>query len=200
MKRLLVLVVVVLVTSVLAQDAKITGNRWESDNLIVSGTLSNPNGWPVEFVGFDKDQKIVTRNNYYTAQPDGTFQATLSDPKKEIKFVKVEFVTAETAAARSRWVPTFRRELVQATPIPVSATVTPAESGNPVVGFVLIGIFILCYFFPTIIAASRHHRNGAAIFLVNLFFGLSVLGWVIALVWSVTANVTPPKTVAVTPS
>ena len=65
MKRLLVLVAVFLVTSAAAQDAIITSNRWASDALIVSGTLSNPNGWPVEFVGFDKDQKIVTRNNYY---------------------------------------------------------------------------------------------------------------------------------------
>jgi hypothetical protein len=102
MTRLLVLVVVVLVTSAIAQDAKITGNCWASDALIVSGTLSNSNGWPVEFVGFDKDQKVVTRNDYYTTQPDGTFQAKLSDPKKEIKFVKVEFVSAASPSARTR--------------------------------------------------------------------------------------------------
>jgi hypothetical protein len=47
-----------------------------SDALIVSGTLNNPEGWPVEFVGFDKDQKVVTRNNDYTTQSDGTFQPT----------------------------------------------------------------------------------------------------------------------------
>jgi hypothetical protein len=85
-----------LATTVVAQDAKITSNRWESDTLIVSGTLSNPNGWPIEFVGFDKNQQTVTRNNDYTIQPDGTFRATLSDAKREIKFVKVEFVSVAT--------------------------------------------------------------------------------------------------------
>jgi hypothetical protein len=180
-----------LVTTVVAQDAKITSNRWESDTLIVSGTLSNPNGWPIEFVGFDKNQQIVTRNTDYTIQPNGTFQATLSDAKREIKFVKIEFVTAASAEARTR------PSQVQVNATPTLATVTAQPSGNPSVGFVLIGMIILCYFFPTIIAASRHHRNGGAIFLVNLFFGWSVLGWLIALIWSVTANVTPPKVVGV---
>jgi hypothetical protein len=49
-----------LLTTVVAQDAKITSNRWESDTLIVSGTLSNPNGWPIEFVGFDKSTNCYT--------------------------------------------------------------------------------------------------------------------------------------------
>jgi hypothetical protein len=180
-----------LLTTVVAQDAKITSNRWESDTLIVSGTLSNPNGWPIEFVGFDKNQQTVTRNNDYTIQPDGTFRATLSDAKREIKFVKVEFVSVAAAESRTR------PSQVQANATPTLATLTAQPSGNSSVGFVLIGMIILCYFFPTIIAVSRHHRNGSAIFLVNLFFGWSVIGWLIALIWSVTANVTPPKAVAV---
>ena len=89
----------ILITSAIAQDAKIIGSRWAFDALIVSCILGNCGGWPVELVGFDKDQKVVSRNNDYTSQPDGTFQATPSDPKKEIKFVKVEFVSAATAFA-----------------------------------------------------------------------------------------------------
>src|SRR5260370_19771100 len=91
---LTLLTVVGLVATVIAQDAKITSNRWASDTLLVSGTLSNPNGWPIEFIGFDKNQQIVTHNTDYKIEPDGTFQATLSDAKREIKFVKVDFVSA----------------------------------------------------------------------------------------------------------
>jgi hypothetical protein len=104
------------------------------------------------------------------SQPDGTFQTALNDAKREIKFVKVEFVTLATAADRTRDLQ------VQSNATPVTAPVHPVDSGSPVVGFVLIGMIILCYFFPTIIAVSRHHRNCAPIFLVNLFFAWSVIG------------------------
>ena len=40
------------------------------------------------------------------------------------------------------------------------------------------------YFLPTIIAAVRGHRQAVAIFLLNLFLGWTLIGWVGALVWS----------------
>ena len=44
-------------------------------------------------------------------------------------------------------------------------------------------IFILCvYFLPALIAALRRHHNQNAIFLTNLFFGWTVIGWVVALI------------------
>src|SRR5260370_9940698 len=184
---LTLLTVVGLVATVIAQDAKITSNRWASDTLLVSGSVSNPNGWPIEFNGFDKNQQMVTRNTDYKIEPDGTFQATLSDAKREIKFVKVDFVSAATAAARTH------DSQVLANATPAIAYVTPVAFG----GYLLIAFLFMSYLCPTMIAACRHHRNATAIFLVNVFFGWSVLGWLIALIWSVTANVTPPKVVAV---
>ena len=44
------------------------------------------------------------------------------------------------------------------------------------------------YFLPTIIAAIRVHHNGVAIAAVNVLFGWTVLGWCIALIWSLTAT------------
>jgi Superinfection immunity protein len=44
------------------------------------------------------------------------------------------------------------------------------------------------HFLPTIIAFRRNHHNKVAIFLVNLFLGWTVLGWVAALVWSATTT------------
>jgi hypothetical protein len=142
MKYLLALVssaVAILITSGIAQDAKITGNRWASDALIVSGTLSNPEGWPIEFVGFDKDQKVVTRNNDYTTQPDGTFQANLSAPNKEIRFVKVAFVSAVPASSRSR------EAEVQPTPTIAPIPTVHSDSNSFVgifVGAIVLGILI----------------------------------------------------------
>jgi hypothetical protein len=54
--------------------------------------------------------------------------------------------------------------------------------------FPVFGIFLLgMYFLPAIIAAARQHRQTLAIFALNLLLGWSVIGWIIALVWSLTA-------------
>lgn len=49
-------------------------------------------------------------------------------------------------------------------------------------------ISALMYFLPTVIALARSHHNGFAIFLTNLLLGWTLIGWVIALIWSVTAS------------
>jgi T4 superinfection immunity protein len=49
----------------------------------------------------------------------------------------------------------------------------------------LIGVAL--YFLPTGIAMLRSHPNIMPIFLVNFLLGWLCLGWIIALVWSVTA-------------
>lgn len=44
----------------------------------------------------------------------------------------------------------------------------------------------LLYFMPTIV--GHNHRNVLSIFLVNFFFGWTVIGWVIAMVWACSAD------------
>jgi hypothetical protein len=50
---------------------------------------------------------------------------------------------------------------------------------------ILIGISAAIYFIPAIIAAMRSHHQTAAIVLLNLFLGWTLVGWVVALVWAV---------------
>lgn len=45
------------------------------------------------------------------------------------------------------------------------------------------------YFLPTIIAHNK--RDFAGIFLVNLFFGWTVIGWIIAMIWACSAEIKP---------
>lgn len=45
------------------------------------------------------------------------------------------------------------------------------------------------YFLPAIIAARKKHPNKIAIFLCNLFFGGSGVGWIICLIWAITYKV-----------
>lgn len=48
--------------------------------------------------------------------------------------------------------------------------------------WIVVFVLAVIYFVPTLQAESRGVLNKAPIFLVNLFFGWSVLGWIIALV------------------
>lgn len=45
---------------------------------------------------------------------------------------------------------------------------------------------MLLYFLPTII--GRHKSDAVGIFIVNLLFGWTVIGWVIALIWACAAE------------
>ncbi len=51
----------------------------------------------------------------------------------------------------------------------------------------LIVVFLL-YFLPTIVALSRGHLSALAIFLLNLLLGWTLIGWLLALIWSCTGN------------
>jgi len=53
---------------------------------------------------------------------------------------------------------------------------------------IVIGCFagMAFYFLPTIIALVRQKRNTIAIFVLNFFLGWTFVGWVVALVWSLT--------------
>lgn len=51
-------------------------------------------------------------------------------------------------------------------------------------------LFFICafvYFIPSIHAKSRRHPNLQSIILLNIFLGWTLIGWVVALVWSASA-------------
>jgi hypothetical protein len=55
--------------------------------------------------------------------------------------------------------------------------------------FHFLGMWFVMYFLPSIIAMMRSKRDTLAIFLLNLFLGWSVIGWIIALVWAAKHDV-----------
>ena len=55
-------------------------------------------------------------------------------------------------------------------------------------GFVLVMAGLGVYLLPALVAGIREHKNVAAIAVLNLLLGWTVLGWVGALVWAFTAN------------
>jgi hypothetical protein len=51
---------------------------------------------------------------------------------------------------------------------------------------------LLVYFLPFVCALSRNKRNSGAIFALNLLLGWTFIGWVVALVWALTADTPVP--------
>jgi hypothetical protein len=60
--------------------------------------------------------------------------------------------------------------------------------------FFLFFSFLL-YFLPAII--GRHKADAMGIFIVNLLFGWTVIGWIIALIWACAAERVPVRVVPV---
>jgi hypothetical protein len=52
------------------------------------------------------------------------------------------------------------------------------------------------YFAPSIVAVLRKKTNMAAIIVLNAFLGWSIIGWVISLVWALSAD-SQPQTIIV---
>jgi hypothetical protein len=59
-------------------------------------------------------------------------------------------------------------------------------------GLFYLACFLGLYFLPTVFAFANSHLNAAAIFVLNLFLGWTLLGWVIALVWAFTSHRAQP--------
>jgi hypothetical protein len=51
--------------------------------------------------------------------------------------------------------------------------------------FLIVGLICL-YFLPAIIASNIKHKNKDAIGVLNLLLGWTFIGWVIALIWSIS--------------
>lgn len=64
-----------------------------------------------------------------------------------------------------------------------------ANSGELAIGLAVIIYIALClstyfYFLPTYIADINNHRKTTTILIINLFFGETVIGWFIPLIWA----------------
>ena len=58
-------------------------------------------------------------------------------------------------------------------------------SDNPIGGFIALIILLMIYFAPAICASDKKYSSG--IFILNLFLGWTLIGWVAALIWAVSS-------------
>lgn len=59
------------------------------------------------------------------------------------------------------------------------------EFGVPMLTMWLLMIIAVgLYFMPTIVAGYRHHSSVFLILILNVFFGWTMLGWLLLLIWA----------------
>lgn len=64
--------------------------------------------------------------------------------------------------------------------------------------FFWIFVVVIVYFIPTIATAGK--KNSGGVFVVNVFLGWTLIGWVVALAWAVSLPRNDPKPETVGPS
>jgi len=50
--------------------------------------------------------------------------------------------------------------------------------------FTILILILMIYFMPTIVAYQNDHKNKQAIGTANFFFGWTIIGWLICLIWA----------------
>lgn len=100
------------------------------------------------------------------------------EPKKEVSEPKKEPTEAERQRAEAE-----ARERAEAAK-DTAKVATGLGIGMLILYFVL---WVVIGMLPTWIAAFRRHPNLAPILLINLLLSWTCIGWIVALVWSVTA-------------
>ena len=63
-----------------------------------------------------------------------------------------------------------------------------STSGKGLADLLVFLVLLGMYLSPAIIAFIRGHKSRWGIAVLNLFFGWSVLGWFISLIWSLSNN------------
>lgn len=59
--------------------------------------------------------------------------------------------------------------------------------GLIIILIIIAPALLVSYFLPFFVALLRGHQNTVKIFLLTLFSGWTLIGWIIALVWALTA-------------
>ncbi len=54
---------------------------------------------------------------------------------------------------------------------------------------IIILVLVVIYFLPAINGYSRQHKSAGGIFLLNILLGWTLLGWIVAAVWSAGGNI-----------
>lgn len=59
--------------------------------------------------------------------------------------------------------------------------------------FISFLLYLITFFLPIIIASIRNHKNLIPIIIFSILFNITVIGYIIALIWAFSSNVDETK-------
>jgi len=62
-----------------------------------------------------------------------------------------------------------------------------------IVGLFIFAVSVAIYFLPGIVASNREHASAGGIWVLNIFLGWTLLGWVVALAWACANSPAPAQ-------
>ena len=161
----------------------------------------------VERIPFESLPDAMQRQFNYDPARAEAFRRDKAQREKAVAAVAAEqWRQAQVAAERERQAKLAqadeaRRAQTEAKSLAVANRVAEIkaadaiEDGAKVGGILLLIVAAVLYFVPTLIACGKGKRNAFAIFALNLLLGWTFLGWVLALIWSLTNDAPPPAPV-----
>jgi len=154
---------------------------------------------PVESAPISTASRVPERYEPTPAVPSTTTptQTTTSNNAQELKTATGDLQHIQGQEAG----PERNRPQEHEAPNPVVSTsqrsATPTRNDDwiwlVIFGVVAAVVLASLFFMPTIVAFSRKHRNRWLILVLNLAFGATLVGWVIALVWAMNKVDAPIK-------
>ncbi|HWH76829.1 MAG TPA: superinfection immunity protein [Candidatus Binatus sp.] len=69
--------------------------------------------------------------------------------------------------------------------VPGVALANTGDGGLAFIALLLVAFGIFVYFLPAIIGAKRQVTASGFLFIINLLFGWSVIGWIVCVLWAV---------------
>ena len=57
---------------------------------------------------------------------------------------------------------------------------------GPIATIIIFSLFLVVLFIPSIIALTKNHPKKIAIIVLNLLLGSTGIGWIVALLWSLS--------------
>lgn len=181
------------------------GNRPSTNGIFINGVRLLPGRWTLVSLtnlitlGDPNKQGTVTiriysKNTQYMqnsspASFTSSIQASQAPMPVQLNNSAVNIALVRPERERSRWktpVNLFTHLIALGVVIAILPSIMGSTLETGVVLLILIAFEI--YFLPSTISFNRDQPNKFAILALNLFMGLSVVGWVVCLVWSLTAR------------
>lgn len=120
---------------------------------------------------------------------------TWMDMSDEQRAAAEQSLSARPARRKKRMKPAaVAAPVADASPASLATGTQTGGEGKGLWILALVFVGAAFYLLPAIVSSARHHHQSTAIWVLNIFLGWTVLGWVASLVWAASATPGEAKT------